>query len=114
MTKDNVEIENIMNDEVEVENIEDKGPTKKDIKKLESVYSDILNQKEFEIDEISELSDSDKKSLLKISKFIDECRYSNRVSSREYVKVREDEDVKELNESDFSSFGSISSYDYDN
>lgn len=113
MNKTTLEIELDIEDAI-IEEIEDKNPTKKDIKKMEHVYSDILNPKEveIEIEDVSALSDKDKKSLLRISKYIDECRETNRINSREYVKVNKDEEVRELQEEDFSSFGSLSSKDY--
>lgn len=112
MVKENIELFEEL--EIEESILEDKGPTKKDILKMETVYSDILNPTETDdLADISELSDFDKKALKRISKFIDECRETNKISSKEYVIVKRDEEIKELDESDFSSFGSLRSINFD-
>lgn len=111
MTKVNENLE--LDLEVEaVSDLDDKSPTKKDLKKMEVVYADILRPTTVDLTGLEELSNTDKVAVLRISRFIDECREANRISSNEYVKVDKDEDIKELDCSDFESFGNLKSSNF--
>lgn len=79
---------------------DDRGPTRKQLAKIEEDYSDVLKVEVDGIEEL-ELSDVDKKLMKRITKYIENVRFGNKISSSEYVSVRKKEDdddgeVKEL------------------
>lgn len=113
MIKENLDTELETETEIEtIEEIVDKSPTKKDLKNMEVVYADILKPVSVDLTGLEELSDIDKVMVLRLSNFIDECRETNKINSREYVSIKKDEDVRELNSSDFESFGNLRDSDF--
>lgn len=79
---------------------DDRGPTRKQLAKIEVDYSDVLKA---EVDgvEDTELSDIDKVLMKRITKYIENVRFGNKISSSEYANVRKKDDdddgeVKEL------------------
>ncbi len=90
-----------------VADLEEKGPTKKDLAKMEKVYADILKPESLDFTGLEDLSKEDKIGIVRISKYIDECREANRINSKEYVRVEEDEDVKEISEMDLEDFSNV-------
>ena len=80
---------------------DDRGPTRKQLAKIEEDYSDVLKVEVDGIEEL-ELSDVDKKLMKRITKYIENVRFGNKISSSEYVSVRKKDDddddgeVKEL------------------
>lgn len=111
MIKDNLDTELETEIEITSEQLE-KSPTKKDLKNMEVVYADILKPETVDLTGLDDLSDKDKVAVLRISRFIDECRETNRISSHEYAKPKRDEEVRELDISDFESFSSLKGGNY--
>lgn len=80
---------------------DDRGPTLKQLAKIEEDYSDVLKVEVDGIEDL-ELSDIDKKLMKRITKYIENVRFGNKISSSEYVSVRKKDDddddgeVKEL------------------
>lgn len=80
---------------------DDRGPTRKQLAKIEEDYSDVLKVEVDGVEDL-ELSDDDKKLMKHITKYIENVRFGNKISSSEYVSVRKKDDddddgeVKEL------------------
>jgi len=79
---------------------DDRGPTRKQLAKIEEDYSDVLKVDVDGVEDL-ELSDIDKKLMKRITKYIENVRFGNKISSSEYVSVRKKDDdddgeVKEL------------------
>lgn len=79
---------------------DDRGPTRKQLAKIEEDYSDVLKVEVDGVEDL-ELSDIDKKLMKRITKYIENVRFGNKISSSEYVSVRKKDDdddgeVKEL------------------
>jgi hypothetical protein len=80
---------------------DDRGPTRKQLAKIEEDYSDVLKVEVDGVEDL-ELSDVDKKLMKRITKYIENVRFGNKISSSEYVSVRKKDDddddgeVKEL------------------
>lgn len=80
---------------------DDRGPTRKQLAKIEEDYSDVLKVEVDGVEDL-ELSDDDKKLMKRITKYIENVRFGNKISSSEYVSVRKKDDddddgeVKEL------------------
>ena len=80
---------------------DDRGPTRKQLAKIEEDYSDVLKVDADGVEDL-ELSDIDKKLMKRITKYIENVRFGNKISSSEYVSVRKKDDddddgeVKEL------------------
>lgn len=78
---------------------DDRGPTRKQLAKIEEDYSDVLKVEVDGVEDL-ELSDADKKLMKRITKYIENVRFGNKISSSEYVSVRKKDDddgeVKEL------------------
>ncbi len=100
------ELELELDTEVSLE-VEEKGPTKKDLAVMEKVYADILKPESVDFSGLEGLSKEDKIGVVRISKYIDECIEANRINSKEYVRVEEDEDVKEISEMDLEDFSNV-------
>jgi hypothetical protein len=85
----------------------DRGPTRKQLAKIESTYSDVLKDDVEIVADLGELTDADKALMKRISKYIENVRLGNKMSSSEYVSVKnrreeDDDEVKEL-DCDFDS-----------
>lgn len=80
---------------------DDRGPTRKQLAKIEEDYSDVLKVEVDGVEDL-ELSDDDKKLMKRITKYIENVRFGNKISSSEYANVRKKDDddddgeVKEL------------------
>lgn len=98
----NIDIEELEEAMAEIETgiKDDRGPTRKQLAKIEEDYSDVLKA-DIDVEDDVELSDIDKKLMKRITKYIENVRFGNKISSSEYVSVRKKDDdddgeVKEL------------------
>lgn len=98
----NIDIEELEEAMAEIETgiKDDRGPTRKQLAKIEEDYSDVLKA-DIDVEDDVELSEIDKKLMKRITKYIENVRFGNKISSSEYVSVRKKDDdddgeVKEL------------------
>lgn len=102
----NIDIEELEDTIAEFEAVikDERGPTRRQLAKIESDYSDVLKGDVDNIDDESEMSAEDKALMKRISKYIENVRLGNRITSSEYVHVRksreDDEDDGEVKELD--------------
>lgn len=101
----NIDIEELEDALAEFEAVkkDDRGPTRKQLAKIESDYSDVLKGDVDNVDDEIEMSAEDKAIMKRITKYIENVRLGNRITSSEYVHVRksredeeDDGEVKEL------------------
>lgn len=83
---------------------DDRGPTRKQLAKIEEDYSDVLKVEVETGEGLEELSDIDKALMKRITKYIENVRLGNKLTSSEYISVRksrdDDEDDGEVRELD--------------
>lgn len=99
-----VEIDDVVSDEFSEVNV-DKGPTKKQLAKIEEVYADVLVEAVEPTGSDEGLVGRDKVLFNQINKYIDNLRMTavvSKITSGEYVSVRDsrDEDDGEVKELD--------------
>jgi len=100
----NIEIEEIEDAiaELEMNTKAERGPTRKQLAKIEADYSDVLKG-DVDNDDDTELNDIDKALMKRITKYIENVRLGNRITSSEYTSVRkprDEEDDGEVRELD--------------
>lgn len=102
----NIEIEDLEDAiaEFEMTKKDERGPTRKQLAKIEADYSDVLKG-DVDNDDDTELDDVDKALMKRITKYIENVRLGNRITSSEYTNVRksrdeEDDDDGEVRELD--------------
>jgi len=95
-----VENEEVVNEEVIEVNELDRGPTRKQLAKIEMDFSDVLLEEKESIEDCEELEEQDKMLLTRISKYIDNVRLGNKMTSSEYVVRRRGDDEEEVKELD--------------
>lgn len=81
--------------EIETGIKDDRGPTRKQLAKIEADYSDVLKVEDDTIYDNIELSDADKLIMKRITKYIENVRLGNKLTSSEYVNVRKSRDDEE-------------------
>jgi hypothetical protein len=78
----------------------ERGPTQKQLKKIERDYSELFKEEKDEFDDTSvTLTKADLAGVKRIAKYIENVRLANKMTDGEYVQVkkrRDDDDVREL------------------
>lgn len=82
-------------------NVVERGPTRKQLKQMEKLYSKIMDENdtdnESEVADVS-LSKEDLAGIRRIQKYIDNAKLAKRMTDGEYVAVKrkDDDEVREL------------------
>ncbi len=110
----NKEVVDIVDSEVVVDEfstvVVDRGPTRKQLKKIEKDYSDVLKEGDETIELTdAELSKEDLEGVVRLMKYIENARLATTMTEKEYVAVKrnDDDDVREL-DCDFDMGRSLS------